>query len=48
MENKSFLRKKWENYFLSITKKRISTKSLEKKELLIINDKKALEEILNN
>ena len=48
MENKSFLRKKWEDYFLSITKKRISTKSLEKKELLIINDKKALEEILNS
>jgi hypothetical protein len=47
MENKSFLRKKWEDFFLHITNKRISKDSIDKNELLIIRDKKALEELIN-
>ena len=47
MEKKSFLRKSWENYFLSITKKRISNNSAQDEELMIINDKNKLDEVLS-
>lgn len=47
MENLSFLRKNWEDYFLEIVKKRISEDSISKDELLIISDQKNLDQILN-
>ena len=46
MENLSFLRKKWEDYFLEIIKKRVSQDSISKDEMLIINDQKNLDQIL--
>lgn len=48
MENKSFLRKKWEDLFLLINNKRISNYSLRNKELLVIKDKTNLDQILNS
>mgnify|MGYP000870953884 CR=1 FL=1 len=48
MHNKSFLRKKWEDFFLSIVEKRIAYDSIKKKELLIIKDQKDLDAILKN
>ena len=46
MEKKSFLRKKWEDYFLSIVKKRISLTNTEE-EVLIIDDKEKLDEAIS-
>ena len=47
MEKKSFLRKRWEDYFLSIVKKRIPKASIENNEILIIDTQKKLDEILD-
>ena len=47
MENLSFLRKKWEDYFLEIIKKRVSQDSINKDEMLIISDQKKLDQILS-
>ncbi len=47
-ENKSFLRRKWESFFLQIVKKRISTKSYEKKEILILDSMDELKRLFNN
>ena len=44
MENLSFLRKKWEDYFLEIIKKRVSQDSINKDEMLIISDQKKLDQ----
>ena len=46
MENKSFLRRKWEGFFLLITNKRIAEYSRTNDEVLIIRDKNHLNEIL--
>jgi len=46
MENKSFLRRKWEEFFLLITNKRIAEYSRTNDEVLIIRDKNHLNEIL--
>ena len=46
-ENKSFLRRKWESFFLQIVKKRISTKSYEKKEILILDSMDELKRLFN-
>ena len=47
MENKSFLRKKWEEFFLQITNKRIDENSKKNNEVLIIKDKDDLNKIIN-
>ena len=47
MENKSFLRKNWEEFFLKIINKRISETSQISKEALIIRDKNDLNKIIN-
>ena len=47
MEKKSFLRKRWEDYFLSIVKKRIPKASIENNEILIVDTQKKLDEILD-
>ena len=47
MENKSFLRKNWEEFFLQIINKRISENSRINKEVLIIRDKNDLNKIIN-
>ena len=44
MENKSYLRKKWENFFIEIISKRIIDNNLSQ-EILIIKDKNGLEKI---
>tara|TARA_X000000950_G_scaffold165193_1_gene201895 strand:- start:28 stop:1323 length:1296 start_codon:yes stop_codon:yes gene_type:complete len=46
LEKKSFLRKKWEEFFLFIARKRIAKICNEKNEVLIIKDKFELKEIL--
>ena len=45
MENKSFLRRKWEEFFLLITNKRIAEYSRTNDEVLIIRDKIACPKI---
>ena len=47
MENKSFLRKNWEEFFLQIVNKRISENSQINKEVLTIRDKNDLNKIIN-